>query len=96
MKRALSIAAQCILFMLTFLVGSLAPSLHLIPMERLETSPAHYFVLDGLFCMGLLYIIFLIIAAVTRRLPRAAINTTLALLIALVLGLLMKFPFMAT
>jgi hypothetical protein len=96
MKRALSIAAQCILFMLTFLVGSLAPSLHLIPMERLETSPAHYFVLDGLFCMGLLYIIFLIIAALTRRLPRAAINTTLALLIALVLGLLMKFPFMAT
>jgi hypothetical protein len=72
MKRALSIAAQCILFMLTFLVGSLAPSLHLIPMERLETSPAHYFVLDGLFCMGLLYIIFLIIAAVTRRLPRVA------------------------
>ncbi len=94
MKRALSVLLQLVLLLIAFLLGSFAPIFHMLPMERVETSPARYFVLDGVFLLLAVYLLLLVVEALLGRLRRSAPTTTLALLLALALGLAMKFPFM--
>jgi hypothetical protein len=96
MIRVMSIALQFILLLVTFLVGSFLPIFHVLPMERIQTGPARYFVLDGLFCVFGVYLIILLIELFMGRLRRSGISTTLALLLALALGFLLRFPFMGT
>jgi hypothetical protein len=95
MKRAIAIILETVLFLFVFLAGSLltaVPSAHL-PDWTVTLSPTRYFVLDGLVFMLLLYLVFLGIGAARRRLRPAAVNSTVAVVLALVLGLAMKFGF---
>lgn len=95
MKRALVIIAEFLVFLFVFLAGSLlaaVPSAHL-PLWTIDLSPVRYFVLDGLLLMVLIYLIFLSIGAIRHRLSSAATTSTVALVLALALGLAMKFGF---
>jgi hypothetical protein len=93
MKRAIAIILETILFLFVFLAGSLlaaVPSAHL-PAWNVTLSPTRYFALDGIVFMAILYILFLLIGAARHRLRSAVLTSTVAAVLALVLGLAMKF-----
>lgn len=95
MKRAIAIILETILLLLVFLAGSILvafPQAHL-PSWTVNLSPTRYFVLDGLIFMLVLYLIFLALGAARHRLQSAAVTSTMAVVLALVLGLAMKFGF---
>ena len=95
MKRAIAIILETILFLVVFLAGSLlvaVPSAHL-PSWTITLSATRYFVLDGVLFMAILYVLFLLIGAARRRLRSAVLSSTVAVVLALVLGLAMKFGF---
>jgi hypothetical protein len=93
MKRALSIVLQFILYIVVFGVGSLLPAFNVLPTLSVGIGPGRVFVYDGLLLMLLVYVLILLIAAARRRIPSALPNATIALALALILGLLMKFGF---
>jgi hypothetical protein len=95
MKRAIAIIVETILFLFVFLAGSLLvafPAAHL-PNWTVNLSPTRYFVLDGLIFMFILYLLFLGLGAARHRLRSAVLTSTMAVVLALVLGLAMKFGF---
>ena len=93
-KRAVSVTLQTLLLLAVFLAGSLLPALNKLPMWRVALTAGRFLVLDGLFLMGAVYLILLGIELATKRVRSSGPLSTLALLLALALGLAMKFPFM--
>ena len=93
MKRVLSVVAQLVLFLVVFLVGSLLPAANLLPTLSIGAGVGRVFVYDGLLLMLALYIVILLIATLRKRMDVAWLNSTLAVLLALILGLAMKFGF---
>ena len=93
-KRAISVVLQAMLLLAVFGAGSFLPVFHLLPMWRVAAGANHYFVLDGLLLMLLLYLCILAIEAGRKRLTSSGGLTTLALARALLLGLAMKFGLM--
>jgi len=93
-RKAISVVLQMLLFLAAFALGSFLPALAILPMWRITAGQTHYFVLDGLVCMLALYVVVIAIEAARRRLGQSAGLTTLALVLALALGLAMKLGFM--
>jgi hypothetical protein len=93
MKRVLSGVLQFVLFLAVFLVGSLLPAANLLPMVSVNAGPDRIFVLDGLFLMLAVYLAILLIAVARKRLLTAWSTSSLALALAIFLGLAMKFGF---
>ena len=93
MKRVLSVILQCILFLVVFFVGSLLPALNVMPQFSFGIGPGRVFVYDGILLMFILYLLILIIATARKRIHLAWPNSTVALVLALILGLAMKFGF---
>lgn len=93
MKRVLSVVFQFILYLVVFGIGSLLPGANVLPTWSIATGPGRVFVYDGLLLMILVYLVVLLIAAARKRVPTALPNASIALVLALVLGLLMKFGF---
>jgi hypothetical protein len=91
MKRALSVVLQFILYIVVFGIGSLLPGLNILPTLSVGIGPGRVFVYDGLLLMLLVYVLILLIAAARRRISLAWPNATIALALALIVGLLMKF-----
>jgi hypothetical protein len=92
-KRAIAIILETILFLFVFLAGSLlaaVPAAHL-PEWNVSLGPSRYFTLDGIVFMAILYVLFLLIGAARHRLRSAVVTSTVAVVLALVLGLAMKF-----
>lgn len=95
MKRAIAIILETILFLFAFLAGSLlvaVPAAHL-PSWNVSLSGTRYFVLDGIIFMLILYLLFLGLGTARHRLRSAVLTSTVAVVLALVLGLAMKFGF---
>ena len=95
-RQAILVTLQLLLFGAVFLLGSFLPALGKMPMWRIALSPTRFFVLDGLVLMAAAYVAVLLIEAATRQLRRYGVLSTLAFLVALALGLAMKFPFMGS
>jgi hypothetical protein len=93
MKSVLSIVLQFILYLVIFGVGSLLPAFNVLPTWSLSTGPGRVFVYDGLLLALALYILILVIAATRRRIAISLPNASIALVLAIVIGLLMKFGF---
>ena len=93
MKSVLSIVLQFILYLVVFGVGSLLPAFSILPTLSISTGPGRVFVYDGLLLALLLYIVIVLIAAVRRRIAISFPNATIALVLAVLIGLLMKFGF---
>lgn len=95
MKRAIAIITETVLFLVVFLAGSLLvafPAAHL-PSWTVDLSGNRYFVLDGLIFMLALYLLFLVIGFARHRFRSVVVTSTTAVVLALVLGLSMKFGF---
>jgi uncharacterized membrane protein len=94
MKKAISVFLQFLLFFVIFFAFTLLDPFH---MKWFVTHPTHtstrYFVPDGLIVTFALYFLFILVEALTKKFPQRAPWTTLAFLLALVLGLLSKFGF---
>jgi hypothetical protein len=93
MKRVLSAVFQFILYLFVFGIGSLLPGANVLPTWSIPTGPGRVFVYDGLLLMLLVYVVILLIAAARKRINVAFPNATIALVLALILGLIMKFGF---
>ncbi len=91
MKRVLSVVLQFILYWLVFFVGSLLPGASILPTLSFGIGPGRVFVYDGLLLTLVAYVLVLLIAAARKRIKIALPNATIALVLALVVGLLMKF-----
>lgn len=95
MKRALSFILQFVVLLVAFFVGSILPVFHVLPTWRVSTGPGSWFVLDGFVVLLVIYALLLLFAAVRKRLASGGILSTAALLFAVVIGLLSKFPFVS-
>jgi hypothetical protein len=95
MKKALSAFLQFVLFLLVFAVGSFLRPLHLQwDLAVAAGSIIHRtFVPDGLFLMLALFVVILLVQLIMKRLRTSAPITTLALILATVVGLAMKLGF---
>lgn len=92
--KAILVVLQTLLFLFLFGAGTLAlPFLPSIPVWQVQTSPGRAFVLDGLVLAVLVYLVILAIEAARKRLRGPGGLTTLSLILALALGLAMKFGF---
>jgi hypothetical protein len=94
MKNAVFTVLQLILFLFVFFVGSLFPPFHFEHILIATPGLTRIFIADGLLLMVLLYIVIVLAEAMRKRLRGAAPWTTLALVLATVLGLMMKFGFL--
>jgi hypothetical protein len=96
MKRVLSVVLQFILYVVVFGLGSLLPGANVLPTLSIPAGTGRVFVYDGLLLMLVLYILILLIAAARKRISIALPNATIALVLALIVGLAMKFGFKST
>jgi hypothetical protein len=81
------------LFLVVFFVGSFMPPFHLEHVLIATPGTTRIFVVDGLLLAFLLYILIVVLEVARKRLRTAAPWTTLAFLLAVVFGLMMKFGF---
>jgi hypothetical protein len=94
MKIAIATIFQFILFLIVFGAGSLFPPFHFEHILIAQPGSVRIFVADGLFLMFALYILILLVEVLRKRLRTSAPWSTLAVLLAAVLGLMMKFGFL--
>lgn len=94
--RVLAVVVQTIFFVLVFAVGSFLPGIapNTVPMWRVVAGATHYFVWDGPIVCFLVYVLVLAIEAVAKRFRSAALITTVSFVLAFLLALAMKLPFM--
>ena len=93
MKNVVVTILQLILFLIVFFVGSLLPPFHIEHVLIATPGVTRIFVADGLVLVFVLFVLIVILEAVRKRLRTAAPWTTLAFLLAVVFGLMMKFGF---
>jgi hypothetical protein len=91
MKRTLTVIGQSVLFLLVYAVGAFWDPFHLRGgVWHPTTTSVRYYVPDGLILTLLLYVFFLGIAAARKRLKVSGGWTTVALAVALFLGVWAK------
>jgi hypothetical protein len=93
MKRVLSIFLLFLLFLVVFLVGSLLPGANVLPTLSVSAGAGRIFVYDGLLLMLVLYGLILLIGIARKRLNLMWSNPTIAVVLALIFGFVMKFGF---
>lgn len=94
MKNAIFTLLQFLLFLLIFVAGSIFPPFHVQHVLSTTPTATRIFVADGLLLMLTLYIVILLIEALSKRLRSAAPWTTVALILAAIAGFMMKFGFL--
>jgi hypothetical protein len=93
MKKVIPTILKFIVFLLVFLIGSLFPPFHFEHVLIATPGLTRIFVADGILLMFALYVLIIFVEVVRKRLCTAAPWTTLAVILAAVLGLMMKFGF---
>jgi hypothetical protein len=93
MKKAVLTILQFFLFLIVFGAGSLFPPFHFEHVLIATPGLTRTFVADGLLLMFALYVLIVLVEVMRKRLRIAAPWTTLAVILAAVLGLMMKFGF---
>jgi hypothetical protein len=94
MKTAVLTILQFFLFLIVFGIGSLFPPFHFEHVLIATPGVTRIFVADGLLLMLALYVLVILVEVMRKRLRTAAPWTTLAVILATVLGLMMKFGFL--
>ena len=94
MKKAVLAILQFVLFFIVFGVGSLFPPFHFEHVLIATPGVTRIFVADGLLLMFVLYLLILLVEVMRKRVRIAAPWTTVAVVLAAVLGLMMKFGFL--
>jgi len=94
MKKAILTIFQFVLFLIVFAAGSFFPPFHFEHVLIVTPGFTRIFVADGLVLMVALYVLIVFVEVMRKRLRTAAPSTTLAVILAAVLGLMMKFGFL--
>jgi hypothetical protein len=88
---------QCVLFLVTFALGSFVlHPFHVQTALAPSATQTRVFIWDGVLMMLLLYGLVLVLELALKAIKRAAPWSTLAVLLAGLLGFLMKFGFLST
>jgi type IV secretory pathway VirB2 component (pilin) len=93
MKIVILTILKFVVFLIVFGAGSLFPLFHFERVLIATPGVTRIFVADGLLLMFALYVLIILVEAMRKRLRTAAPWTTLAVILAAVLGLMMKFGF---
>jgi hypothetical protein len=93
MKKVVATILKFAVFLFVFLVGSLFPPFHFEHVLIATPGITRIFVADGILLMFALYILIVLVEAMRKRLRTATPLTTLAVVLAAVFGLMMKFGF---
>ena len=93
MKIVILTILKFVVFLIVFGAGSLFPPFHFEHVLIATPGFTRIFVADGLLLMFALYVLIILVEAMRKRLRTAAPWTTLAVILAAVLGLMMKFGF---
>ena len=94
MKNSIFTVLQLILFLIVFFIGSIFPPFHFEHVLIATPGTTRIFIADGLLLALSLYVLILIVEILKKRLRTAAPWTTLAFILAIVFGLMMKFGFL--
>jgi hypothetical protein len=94
MKKVILTIFQFVLFLIVFGVGSFFPPFHFERVLIVTPGFTRIFVADGLLLMFALYVLIVFVEVMRKRLRTAAPWTTLAVILAAALGLMMKFGFL--
>src|SRR5271156_2125053 len=94
MKKVILPVFQFVLFLLVFFIGSILPPFHFEHILIATPGTTRIFIADGLLLMFALYLLLVIVEVLRKRVRTAAPWTTLAFVLALVFGLMMKFGFL--
>jgi hypothetical protein len=94
MKKVILTTFQFVLFLIVFGAGSFFPPFHFEHVLIVTPGFTRIFIADGLLLMAALYVLIVFVEVMTKRLRTAAPSTTLAVILAAVLGLMMKFGFL--
>ena len=94
MKKVILTTFQFVLFLVVFGAGSFFPPFHFEHVLIVTPGFTRIFIADGLLLMVALYVLIVFVEVMTKRLRTAAPSTTLAVILAAVLGLMMKFGFL--
>jgi hypothetical protein len=93
-KKALLTLLQFVLFSLIYVAGVVFATLHMIPSHVQTWADGTKFEWDGVLLMLALFVVILVIEALSKRLRSAASWTTLALVLAALVELVVKFGLM--
>jgi uncharacterized membrane protein YpjA len=93
MKSVVFTILQLILLLIVFFVGSIFPPFHFERVLIATPGTTRIFVADGLLLAFVVYVLIVILEVARKRLRTAVPWTTLAFLLAVVFGLMMKFGF---
>ena len=94
MKKVVFTILKFLLFFIVFGFGSLFPPFHFEHVLIATPGVERIFVADGLLLMFALYVFIVLSEVLRKRLRTSAPWTTLAVILAAVLGLMMKFGFL--
>ena len=93
MKKVVFTILKFLLFFIVFGVGSLFPPFHFEHVLIATPGVERIFVADGLLLMFALYVVIVLSEVLRKRLRTSTLWTTVAVILAAVLGLMMKFGF---
>jgi len=94
MKKAMALLLQFLLFLAIFAVGSFV--WHPFHVQTIfAPADRRAFQWDGVLLMLVTYLVLLLIEAARKRLVRSGLTTTLALILAVLVGWLLKFGFIS-
>lgn len=94
MKKVVVAVLQLFLFLIVFFVASVFPPFHFEHVLIATPGVTRIFIADGLLLTLALYIVIVVVQVVRRRVRISTPWTTLALVLAIVFGLMMKFGFL--
>src|SRR3984893_2698325 len=94
MKIVILTILKFVVFLIVFGAGSIFPPFHFEHVLIATPGFTRIFIADGLLLILLLYIVIVLAEVLRKRLRTAAPWTTLAFILAIVFGLMMKFGFL--
>lgn len=94
MRKTIVTILQLILFLFVFFVGSVLPPFHFEHVLIATPGFTRIFVADGILLMFALYVLIVLVEVLRKRLRTSVPWTTLAVILAAILGLMMKFGFL--
>lgn len=92
MKKLLSTVLQFVMFLLVYAIFSLFPPFHVERVLIATPTYSRIFILDGILITLALYIVIVIVETLVKRLCQVT-WTTIAFVLAVLLGYVMKFGF---
>jgi hypothetical protein len=92
MKKLLSTVLQFVMFLLVYAIFSLFPPFHVERVLIATPTYSRIFILDGILITLALYIVIVIVETLVKRLCQVT-WTTIAFVLAVILGYVMKFGF---